>query len=114
MHINNFAHFICYFIFSIFLFSIFRPNDSIVHLKFTLLLLPGGNIKITGLPIPNFIVSEKTISDEIKTVLEENPEKKKKDRKKKSNAKKGKYTSIIYIFIKVYLFLMPFLCYLLF
>ena len=61
-----------------------RPNDIIVHVKFTILLLPGGTIKITGLPMPDGIVTEKVLPEEILTILAEIPEKKKKDRKKKS------------------------------
>jgi hypothetical protein len=29
-----------------------RPGDIVVHVKFTVLLLPSGTVKITGLPFP--------------------------------------------------------------
>ena len=36
-----------------------RPNDTIVHVKMTVLLMPGGVLRVTGLPMPEGIVSEK-------------------------------------------------------
>jgi len=39
-----------------------RTNDMIVHVKFTILLLPGGTIKITGLPMPDAIVTERVLT----------------------------------------------------
>ena len=90
-----------------------RTNDMIVHIKFTILLLPGGTIKITGLPMPEGLVTDKVLfssfdsryfhtyhtftsktmiqalPEDVLAILAENPEKKKKDKKKKDKKKSG-------------------------
>lgn len=62
-------------------------KDSIIgHLKFTVLIMPNGNLKVTGsnpLDLPN-INSEKKVGDEeINKILSSSVAKKKKKRKKK-------------------------------
>lgn len=60
-----------------------RTGDTMVHIKLTVLLMPNGTIKVTGMPMPDGIVTEKTLPEEIAKYLEDNPAPVKKDRKKK-------------------------------
>ena len=69
-----------------------RPGDFITHVKFTVLLLPGGNTKITGVELPEgvFVSAEdKTLSSELQAVLDAENKKKKKSKKKKTGAAEG-------------------------
>ena len=63
-----------------------EKDAQVVHVKYTILLLPSGNIKVTGLPMPANINSEKTanLPSEITELLKSTSlEKKKKVRSKK-------------------------------
>ena len=63
-----------------------EKDAQIVHVKYTILLLPNGNIKVTGLPLPANISSEKSanLPAEITELLNTTSlEKKKKVRSKK-------------------------------
>jgi methionine aminopeptidase len=63
-----------------------RPGDFVAHFKFTVLLLPGGTSKITGMDLPEgvFVSAEdKVLPAEIQAVLDEESKKKKKSKKKK-------------------------------
>lgn len=67
-----------------------KPDDIIVHVKFTVLVLPGGNTKITGMTLtpPGAIDTKENdakVPDDIKTILAEE-----KARAAKKAAKKAK------------------------
>ncbi len=83
-----------------------RPGSVVCHVKFTVLLLPSGTVKVTGLDLPvgqfvsegtfwniiNLILliilnSGRTIPEEIQTVL--NTESAAESKKKKKKAKKA-------------------------
>ena len=71
-----------------------RSNDIIVHVKFTLLLLANGNVKITGLDLGQLghdYVSDRSLTEELSTVLQTdmNVKKKKRANKKKGTASQG-------------------------
>ncbi|GMI38299.1 hypothetical protein TeGR_g9301 [Tetraparma gracilis] len=66
-----------------------RSGVHVAHFKTTLLLLPGGNKKATGLPLPDYFVSEKTLGEENAAILAEEAEKAAKAAAKKA-AKKAK------------------------
>jgi hypothetical protein len=63
-----------------------KKGDQIIHVKFTIMVLPSGNTRITGLDfdIPEHVdAGDKDVSDEIKAILAlEDKKKKKKDKKK--------------------------------
>ena len=62
-----------------------RQGDIVVHLKFTVLLLPSGTQRITGLSYPTgSIVSEKEVPEEIASILATSSKKKKKKNKNKN------------------------------
>lgn len=66
-----------------------RPGDLVVHVKSTVLLLPSGTTKVTGLPFSTTgIVSEKELPEDIKAILatssKTNSKKKKKNKDKKT------------------------------
>jgi curved DNA binding protein len=68
-----------------------RPDAVVAHVKFTVLLLPSGTAKITGVELPaDMYVSdaEKVVSEELQALLAEETaaKKKKKKNKKKSVA----------------------------
>ena len=60
-----------------------RAGDLMVHIKMTVLIMPNGNIKITGMNMPEGYQTEKSLPEDIVKWLEENPAPVKKDRKKK-------------------------------
>jgi curved DNA binding protein len=61
-----------------------RQGDKIAHFKLTVLLLPNGTTKITGLPFPSDrIHSEKTLDDESAAILASSLKKKSNKKKKK-------------------------------
>jgi curved DNA binding protein len=60
-----------------------RTGDLMVHIKVTVLIMPNGNIKITGVNMPEGYQTEKTLPEDIVKWLEDNPAPVKKDRKKK-------------------------------
>ena len=57
------------------------------HVKFTVLLLSGGTVKVTGLERPAGFASDKVLPDDILELLAQQEDRKKK--KKRSNKKKG-------------------------
>lgn len=69
-----------------------RPDCHLAHVKFTVLLLPSGTTKITGmeLPVGLYDSGDKAVSEELQTMLaaaaEEAAAKKKKRSKKKKAA----------------------------
>ena len=75
-----------------------RPGDQIAHVKFTVMLLPNGTVKVTGLDFPEGFSREaaagplpediaKLIAvDETQAALEKKKAKKKAARKKKSGS----------------------------
>jgi curved DNA binding protein len=64
-----------------------RVGDKIAHFKATILLLPNGTTKITGLPFPvDRVHSDKTVDDETAALLASSL-KKKSNKKKKKPAK---------------------------
>lgn len=66
-----------------------KENEFVAQFKFTVLIMPSGNHKITGLPIDlNLYETEHKIEDEtIKTLLERSAGPKSGKKKKKSGAK---------------------------
>jgi curved DNA binding protein len=62
---------------------------EVAHFKFTVLLMPSGNLKITGLPLPEGITSEKTLPEDIAKVLATSSKKKKNKKKKAKKAAAG-------------------------
>ena len=59
-----------------------RENESVVHVKFTVLLLPSGTTKITGVSYPQGAFStDKTVDADIAAVLAQSSKKKKKKKK---------------------------------
>mmetsp|Transcript_6631 Transcript_6631/g.10015 ORF Transcript_6631/g.10015 Transcript_6631/m.10015 type:complete len:388 (+) Transcript_6631:98-1261(+) len=63
-----------------------RADDHVVHVKFTVLLLPSGTTKITGMSLPEgMALSEgKTLPEDIQNLLAAENKKKKKSKKKKA------------------------------
>merc|ERR1712203_483772 len=66
-----------------------KDGDVVAQFKFTVLLLPGGTKKITGLPLGNLekqaVSSQSVQNEEMKKLLatSANPKKQKKKKKKK-------------------------------
>ncbi|KAE8955652.1 hypothetical protein PR003_g32924, partial [Phytophthora rubi] len=61
-----------------------RPGDKVAHFKVTVLLLPSGTTKITGLAFPaDRVHSDKTVDDETAKILASSLKKKNKKKKKK-------------------------------
>ena len=70
----------------IFFFVSFHSHSilaTFIILQLTVLIMPGGNIRITGLPMAEGMVTEKALPEEIVKFLEDNPVKAKKERSKK-------------------------------
>jgi curved DNA binding protein len=68
-----------------------RPDSSLAHVKFTVLLLPSGTAKITGVDLPAGLyvsAEDKVVSEELQALLAEEGQaaKKKKRSKKKKTA----------------------------
>lgn len=65
-----------------------KEGELVAHFKFTILLLPSGTVKVTGLPFnKDDFESDKVVTDEIKTILAlSSKNKKKKKKKKKANS----------------------------
>ncbi|RLN57945.1 hypothetical protein BBJ28_00002606 [Nothophytophthora sp. Chile5] len=62
-----------------------RAGDKVAHFKVTVLLLPNGTTKITGLPFPaDRVLSEKTVDEETAAILASSLKKKNKKKKKKA------------------------------
>jgi hypothetical protein len=66
-----------------------RQGDQVAHVKFTVLLLPSGTAKVTGLTLPAEVVCDKTLDEETASILAASSKKKKK-KKKKVRAGEGK------------------------
>ncbi len=66
-----------------------RPGSFICHVKFTILLMPGGNTKITGIELPSgqFVSEGKTLhADTLAVLATDMKKKKKRSNKKKSSS----------------------------
>ncbi|GLE02937.1 hypothetical protein PINS_up011801 [Pythium insidiosum] len=64
-----------------------RAGDKVAHFKATVLLLPSGTTKITGLPFPSDRVnSDKKVDDETAAILASSLKKKNKKKKKTTKA----------------------------
>ena len=62
-----------------------RPGDFVSRVKLTVLLLPSGTTRITGLPFDTAaIVSEKEVPEEIKAILASSAKTNKKKKKNKT------------------------------
>ena len=59
-----------------------KPGDITAHFKYTVLILPSGTVKATGIPVPEY-ASEKQVTDEVAAVLASSSKTKKKRKKKK-------------------------------
>jgi len=67
-----------------------RPGDVVVHVKSTVLLLPSGTTKVTGLPYSTTgIVSEKELPEDIKAILATSSKTNSKKKNKKNKDKKA-------------------------
>jgi methionine aminopeptidase len=68
-----------------------RPGDFVAHVKFTILLLPNGNTKITGLDLPAglYVSSEDKVLPEATRELLAAATKTKKSKKKKAAAQES-------------------------
>lgn len=66
-----------------------KPGDFVAHVKFTVLLMPNGSDKITGLPLQEFQPSKVPEDPEIKAWLALGTKSKKKGGGKKKKGKKG-------------------------
>lgn len=61
-----------------------RPGDAVAHFKYTVLLLPSGTAKVTGLAVDlENVESDKQPTEEIKSILALSAKTKKKRKKKK-------------------------------
>lgn len=71
-----------------------RPETFVAHVKFTVLLLPSGTSKITGVELPTGLyvsAEDKVLSEELQALLaeEQATKKKKKSKKKKASGDKA-------------------------
>jgi len=66
-----------------------KPGDFVAHTKFTVLLMPNGSDKITGIPLQEFQPSKVPEDPEIKAWLSLGTKSKKKGGGKKKKGKKG-------------------------
>ncbi|TFJ88220.1 hypothetical protein NSK_000571 [Nannochloropsis salina CCMP1776] len=63
-----------------------RPGDIVVHFKATILLLPSGTAKVTGLPYSTVgFVSDKELPEDIKAILATSSKTSQKKKKKKKD-----------------------------
>lgn len=61
-----------------------RENETVVHVKFTVLLLPTGTTRITGLEYPmESFQSDKKVDEETAAILAQQGKKKRRNKKKK-------------------------------
>jgi len=71
--------------------SLIEKGDvQVAHFKCTVLLLPSGTNKVTGLPLPSYFKTEKEPDEETSQILKEIAEKEAKKAKKKAAKKKKK------------------------
>jgi len=66
-----------------------RKGNHVAHFKCTVLLLPNGTTRVTGLDLPDYFTTEKETDEETKKILLE-IEKLTKEREKRKAAKKKK------------------------
>jgi len=71
--------------------SLVEKNDAkVAHFKCTVLLLPSGTNKVTGLPLPSYFKTDKEADEETAKILKELADKEAKKAKKKAAKKKKK------------------------
>lgn len=70
-----------------------KAGAKVAHFKCTVLLLPSGTSKVTGLPLPSYFKTDKEPDEETAKVLKEIAEKAAKKAKKKAAKKKKKKAS---------------------
>lgn len=71
--------------------SLVEKNDAkVAHFKCTVLLLPSGTNKVTGLPLPSYFNTDKEADEETAKVLKDIADKEAKKAKKKAAKKKKK------------------------
>jgi curved DNA binding protein len=66
-----------------------RNGDQVAHVKFTVMLLPTGTTKITGLEKPEGFASEATLPEELHNILNAAAVKAARKKNKKDKAKKA-------------------------
>lgn len=70
-----------------------KPGTHVAHFKCTVLLLPSGTVRISGLELPDYFKTEKTPDEEsikVLNILKEEEEKRAKKKASKSKRKKKK------------------------
>lgn len=71
--------------------SLIEKSDAkVAHFKCTVLLLPSGTTKVTGLPLPEYFKTEKEPDEETATILKDIADKEAKKAAKKAAKKKKK------------------------
>lgn len=65
-----------------------KPGAHVAHFKCTVLLLPSGTCRISGLELPDYFKTDKTPDEESINVLKELKDEEEKKAKKKANKKK--------------------------
>jgi len=73
--------------------SLLERSGKVAHFKCTVLLLPSGTVRVTGLDLPEYFKSSKEPDEETAKVLADIAEVAAKKAKKKANKKKKKKTS---------------------
>jgi hypothetical protein len=73
-------------------YPVFNERDGVfvAHFKCTVLLMPNGTKKVTGLDLPAYFTTDKTLDEENQKLLDEIREKEEKKRKKAAAKKKKK------------------------
>jgi len=67
-----------------------KSGTKVAHFKCTVLLLPSGTTRVSGLELPDYFKTDKEPDDETKQVLKELAEEEEKKAKKKARKKKNK------------------------
>jgi len=71
-----------------------KEGELVAHFKYTVLLLPSGTVKVTGVPLnTEMYESDKVVSDEVKAILALSAKNKKKKKKKKKKAAEAEPTA---------------------
>jgi curved DNA binding protein len=70
--------------------SLHEYDGQVAHFKCTVLLLPSGTTKVTGLPLPSYFTTDKSPDEGTAAVLKEIEEKEAKKAKKKAAKKQKK------------------------